>query len=825
MATQPRIVIVGAGIVGCALADELTARGRTDVTVLEQGPLFATGGSTSHAPGLVFQTTGHRTMTRLASATVAKYARTSLGGTRCFRPIGGLEVAAGPERLADLHRRHGWAVASGIDARLLDPAACAALHPLLDVDAILGGLHIPSDGLAVPLAAAEAQARAAQARGARFLAHRRVTAIERSEGRVRAVVTDGERLPADLVVSCAGMWGPLVGGLAGVGIPLVPMAHQYAKTSPIAELDLVHKLAGLTHATEATLPILRHQDADLYFREHGDRLGIGAYGHRAMPMDPAELDVPDPNTYMPSERTFTAEDFDPSWDAAVALLPALADAKVEEGINGIFSFTPDGLPLLGEHPDLAGFWSAEAVWITHSAGVAEAVAEWMTTGTPAVGGTPIDLSGAHLDRFDPAVLAPATVRARACRAFDEVYDIVHPQAPPAVARPLRTAPFHSRQVALGAVFGEHGGWERPLWYEANAGLPEVCEIAPRDDWAARHWSPIAGAEALVTRRAAGLFDLTSLRRVEVRGPNALGFLQHLTTNQLDRPVGSVVYTLMLDTGGRIRSDVTVARLGEQRFLLGVNSRLDVGWLREHVLGDVTVRDVTSGTCAVGLWGPRVREILTGLVPDAVRDLRFFRAAEFTVGSVPVTGLRVSYVGEHGFELSTTADLGVALWDTLMDAGAAHGLVPAGRHAFSALRLEKGFRSWGADMSTEHDPAEAGLEFAVRMDKGPFVGRTALERRRRAGAPRRRLATLVLDDPHAVVLGHEPVHAPGEQAAAGHVTSADVGPTVGASIAHAWLPTALAATGTAVEIAYRGHRLGARVVTGPLYDPTSARMRA
>ncbi|MET0191024.1 MAG: FAD-dependent oxidoreductase [Pseudonocardia sediminis] len=853
MATQPRIVVVGAGIVGCALADELTRRGRTHVTVLDQGPLFTTGGSTSHAPGLVFRTTGNRTMTRLADATVTKYSQTTLDGARCFRPVGGIEVAATPERLTDLHRRHGWAAASGIGSRMIDADECATLHPLIDPSTVLGGLHIPGDGLASPVAAAEAQARAAISRGAEFLGHRRVTAIERSGGRVRAVCTSaGERFEADMVVSCAGMWGPLVGGLAGVTIPLVPMAHQYAITSPVAALDAVHALGSLVGRADASLPILRHQDADLYFREHGDRIGIGAYGHRAMPMDPLELDVQDPNTTMPSERTFTAEDFDPSWDAALALLPALGDTKVEEGINGVFSFTPDGMPLLGEHPDLAGFWSAEAVWITHSAGVAEAVAEWMTTGRPAVGGEPIDLSCAHLDRFDPAMLEPETVRARSCRAFDEVYDIVHPHDPPAVARPVRTSPFHSRHVELRAVFGEGAAWERPMWFEANATLPEVCETTRRSGWAGRNWSPVAGAEALVTRRAAGLYDLTPLRRVEVTGPHALEFLQRLTTNQLDRPVGSVTYTLMLDESAGIRADLTVTRLGPERFALGVTNRLDVGLLRSYARAGVTIHDVTEETCCLGLWGPKVREILDGLVPESAQCLGFFKAAEFSVGSVPVTGLRVSYVGEYGWELSTAAEHGEALWDTIYTAGARHGLVAAGRHAFSSLRIEKGYRSWGTDISTEYDPDEAGLGFAVNMDKGPFLGRAALHQRRLAGPPARSLATLVLDCPQAVLFGQEPVYdvpdahrsgrgpyllddgssAPPTSAAPlsartalGYVASAAVGHTVGESIAHVWLPAEKAVAGTRVEVEYLGKRLGAEVVDGPRYDPSMSRMRA
>ena len=380
----PRVVIVGAGIVGCALADELTARGWTRVTVLDQGGPERTGGSTSHASGLVFQTSGDRSLTRFARATVAKYGALRVEGRACFRPVGGLELAATRERLSDLHRRHGWATAAGIESHLLDPAECAALHPLLDREVVLGGLHVPSDGVAVPLLAARAQARAATERGAEFRHGVRVTGIDVRGGRVRGVETDQGPVRAEVVVSAAGMWGPLVGAMAGVAVPLAPMAHQYAWTTPLRELDVLQKLRGLVDPGGATFPVLRHPDADLHVREHGDRLGVGASGHRAMPADPAGLDRPGPDRgAIPSERTFTDLDFEPSWNAAQALLPALADAKVERGINGLFSFTPDGMPLLGE-TTVSGFWLAESVWITHSAGIAAALASWMVDGVPAL---------------------------------------------------------------------------------------------------------------------------------------------------------------------------------------------------------------------------------------------------------------------------------------------------------------------------------------------------------------------------------------------------------------------------------------------------------
>ncbi|ASO18915.1 glycine cleavage system aminomethyltransferase T/glycine/D-amino acid oxidase-like deaminating enzyme [Actinoalloteichus hoggarensis] len=832
MAASPRVVVIGAGIVGCALADELTERGWTDVTVVEQGPLFETGGSSSHAPGLVFQTTGDQTMTRFARYTVEKYRgladRTSTVGARCFRSVGGLEVARTPGRWADLRRRHGWATSWGVPSMLVDAEEAARLHPLLDPDRILGALHIPSDGLAAPVAAARAQAERAASRGARLLAGRRVIGVDRAGGRVSAVRTEDERFRADVVVCCAGMWGPRVGALLDLRIPLTPMAHQYARTTA---LPVLGEAAGRPDSG-AGLPILRHQEAGLYFRPHGDRLGIGAYGHRPMPISAWEiaderypvrgdLAAEDrPLTRLPSVLEFTAEDFESSWSAAQDLLPVLGDAKVDEGINGLFSFTADGMPLLGEHPDLEGCWFAEAVWITHSAGVARAVAEWLVDGQPS-----LDLHGCDLNRFERVQTTPDYVRVRSARSFAEVYDVVHPHRPIEAPRALRTSPFYERQQRLGARFAEVRGWERPQWYAENENLPELAEVAAPGEWAARHWSRTVGAEALHARRRAALFDMTPLTRLEVTGPGAADFLQAMTSNDVVRRLGSVTYTLLLGEDGGIRSDLTVARLGEERFQLGANGPLDVDWLRRHLPGDgsAQVRDITAGTCCLGLWGPHAREVLSGLTDDDVshRGLRYYRARDIHVGGVPVTAMRLSYVGELGWELYTTADLGRLLWDTLWDAGRPHGLIAAGRGAFDSMRLEKGYRSWGLDMTTEHAPDEAGVDFAVRLDKGYFVGRDAIEARR-ATSPTRRLCALVSPEPAATVVGAEPVFVAGRPL--GYVTSAGFGHTLRLAVAYAWLPAEHAVPGVPVEIEYFGERLPYTVAAEPLFDPEGSRMR-
>lgn len=814
MAGGPRVVIIGAGIVGAGIADELTERGWTNVTVVDQGPLWAAGGSTSHAPGLVFQANGSRTMALMARQTVEKYTPMALDGAWCFRQVGGLEVARTPERLRDLTRRHGWLTSWGIESRLVDPDEVVRLSPLIDRDRILGGFHTPSDGLAKALRVVELMARRSTERGARFLGDHPVTAIRTQDGHVAAVVTARGEIPADIVVCAAGLWGPVVGAMVGQPVPLQPLAHQYVRTSPIAALAAI----AADPATEDLRPILRDQDRDLYFREHADRMGIGSYAHEPFPIDPATLPRPEPGR-QPASLPFTPEHFRGPFADAAELIPALRGATVAEGLNGIFSFTPDGFPLLGESREVRGFWVAEAVWVTHSAGVARAAAELLVAGHAT-----LDLHEMDLHRFEPHQVEPAFVEARGCQNFVEVYDVIHPLQPMERPRPLRTSPFYARQAALGAVFLEGGGWERPHWYEANRPLLGRVDVPGRGEWASRFWSPIAGAEAHATRSGVAIYDLTPLTRIEVAGPGAAAFLQRMTTNDVDRPVGTVVYTLMLDETGGIRSDLTVARLAPDRFQVGANGPLDLDRFLRHAPADgsVAIREVTAGTCCIGVWGPRARDLVARLTREDLTNasFRYFRAKRLVLGHVPVTALRVSYVGELGWELYAGADHGLALWDLLMAAGADLGVIAAGRAAFGSLRLEKGYRLWGVDMTPEDDPWEAGLGWVVRMDKGDFIGRDALVGRSDATV-RRRLLPLVMDRPEQVVLGKEPVFIAGR--AAGYVTSAAMGYTLGAPIAYAWLPPS-ATVGMRVEVEHLGERFGATVSAEPLVDPKGERLR-
>ena len=817
MDSGAQILVVGAGIVGCSTAYHLSLLGVTDVLVVEQGPLFATGGSTSHAPGLVFQTNPSQAMTRLAQRTVQRYGAGTLDGAPCFHQVGGIEVATTEQRWDDLKRKLGLATAWGVEAELLGPAAVHDRIPQVDPGRIHGGLHVPTDGVAKPVRAAEVMAREAQRRGVRFLAETEVTGFEIHNGRVRTAHTTRGDVEVETVLCCAGIWGPKIGRLAGVSIPVQPLAHQYAVTGPVP---------GLGGDGEVGQPILRHQDSSMYFRQIHDRYGVGSYQHRAIPVHTGELaptSAPGRGAEAPSEgggwkgmasvHPFTPRDFAKPWADACELLPVLGGTHVTEGMNGLFLFTADGMPVLGPSSEVDNFWVAEAVWITHAGGVGQAVAEWMTSGVPE-----IDLRAADIRRFEGFAHSPSYVGRRGAQSFREVYDVIHPQQPPEQPRPLRTSPFHGRQRELGGVFLEANGWERPHWYESNKALVDGREIVEPGPWARRYWSPIVAAEHQVTRERAALYDMTSLARAEVSGPGALGLLQRLTTNQLDRPPGYVTYTLMLEPTGGIRADITVARLSETEFQVGCNGPRDIAWLRRHADATTTVRDITGGTCCIGLWGPLARDVLAPLASEDVSHeaFRFFRARRLHVGEVPVTALRLSYVGELGWELYTSAEFGLRLWDLL----AATGAVPAGRGAFNGLRLEKGYRAWGTDMWSEHDPDEAGLAFAVKPGKGDFVGRDALLRRRER-PPRRRLCCLTVDDGE-VLMGSEPVLAGAE--AVGFTTSAGYGYSAGASLAYAWLPAELSEPGTSLQVSYFDRRHPVTVVADPVFDPEMTRMR-
>jgi 4-methylaminobutanoate oxidase (formaldehyde-forming) len=509
---------------------------------------------------------------------------------------------------------------------------------------------------------------------------------------------------------------------------------------------------------------------------------------------------------------------------AIARVPVMADARVSRIINGPEGFTPDNEFILGES-EVGGFFVAagfSAHGIAGAGGIGRQVASWIVDGQPE-----LDLWRMDIRRFGPAYRSPGYTLARSIENYATYYDIHYPNEERQSGRPLRTAPTYDQLGALGAAFGEKSGWERPNWFETNAAAGDET-LRPRG-WAGQHWSPAIGVEALATRTAAGLFDESSFAKLEVAGPGAAAYLERMCANRIDRPVGSVVYTQLLDRRGGIQADLTVTRIAPDAFLLVTGTAFgnhDAAWLRAHLPGDgsVVLRDITGGRVCLGLWGPRARDILAPLTKADLGDeaFPFLTARELTVGHVPALALRVTYVGELGWELYAASEYGRTLWTTLWEAGREHGLVAAGYRAIDSLRLEKGYRAWSSDITPDETPFEAGLGFSVALDKDvDFLGRDALVAAKAAG-PRQRLRCLVLDDPRSVCLGNEPVRIDG--AIVGRVTSGGYGYADERSIAYAYLPPD-AAIGTRGEIDVFGAWVGFEVMREPLWDPANERVRA
>lgn len=831
MPDQPRLpestgtLIVGAGVVGCSTAYHLTERGVSDVTVLDMGAIEAPGGSTVHAPGGLVETSPSRVMSDFAS-----YSRSLYEDLGAYRRDGLIELATTDERCAQAKRWYDYSKAWGVPGgELLSPAELVDHVPLLAEDALIGGYHSPTSGLMQPVELLAGLRERAEAGGATFHGHTKVTDLVVEGGSIQGVETDRGSIAADRVLVAANIWAPLFGEQVGVDIPLMPCEHQYAITEPLPAL------AGAEERVENTG--FRHQEADLYFVQHGEGYGIGSYRNEPRLVEPGDLpdydEAPDgipiydyfvgresdrESIPMTANREFTPADFESAWAAATDIMPALEGADLEIAFNGVFCFTPDGMPVLGRAPEYDDLWIAAAVWLTHAGGVGKAMATWMTEGYPRQNLLPCDIT-----RFQDHAGSRQFVRDRAAYSYETVYDLVHPRQLPDVNQNLRTGPFYERQADLGGAFYPAAGWERARWYDTNEALLETYDVADRSGWEAKYWSPIEGAEHRAVRDRVGLFDLSGFTNIVVTGPDAEAFAQRVCTNDMALAVGEVTYTLMCHAGGGILGDMTVLREGPDRFQIFGNSGAagtqQLAYLRRQTDGfDVSVTAPVAGRCAVGVWGPRSRSMLAPLVEADLEDFPYFTAQETYVREVPVTAVRVSYVGELGWELHTTTDYGRKLWDVLRAAGEDHGAVPMGDGALNTMRLEKGYPLFGGDITPEFDPIEAGLGFTVDFDTD-FVGRSAV----RAADPDRRRVTLTLDEPGAVVFngaaildGTEPV---------GYAASAEYGHTVDAGIVVGYLPAALAEPGTELTVQYENERYPATVRAAPLFDPDRERLLA
>ncbi|WP_256684409.1 GcvT family protein [Halococcus qingdaonensis] len=820
-------IVVGAGCVGCSAAYHLAEQGREDVVVVDRGPLFETGGSTSHAPGLVYQTNGGKLMTELAA-----YTRELYSDLDSYRMSGGIEVAYTEDRWKFLKRKREWGQSYGLDGgELLSPAEVEERVPQIDSTVIHGGYYLPTDGKAHAVDASRKMAERAQEVGHEFYGNTLVTDVETSDGAVQAVVTENGRIACDELLVATNIWGPLFGDMIDTDIPLVPCSHQYLVSEPLDELVGAER--------EIEQPLLRHQDYSEYFRQHGDSYGVGSYNHEPLLVDPEDIYGPekldDLGLEYPSLREFAAEHFyenthpdhdESAYDAARELVPALDGVEWETEMNGMFCFTPDGMPILGPDEDTEGLWWSLAIWVTQSGGVGSVVAEWMENGVPRLDGERVNAEPAHISRFQPHAGSREFTYGRGAQQYQEVYQLIHPREQPEDQRALRRSPFYDRQDDLGAEFYDTNGWEVPQWYETNESLLSEYEVPDRPDWLARNWSKAQGVEHQAVRDRVAMFDMTTFTGIEIAGEGTMEFLQELLTNDMDCPVGRMRYAAMLNEDGGILADLTVARLDEDRYLLttggGNSATLHSRWIREHAPESLSITVHDSSRSGVGVWGPEARELLGPLVEaDLSNDaFPFYGVQETYLESLPVTMLRLSYAGELGWEIYTPTEYGARLWDTLWEAGQEHGIVPMGWEALASASLEKGYRLWGTDVTPEYTPDEAGIGFAVDTDT-EFIGKDALLAAREAGVDRK-LTPLTLDGSGMIVDSGHPI-LDGEDVI-GYGCRAGYGYSIDAGIVYSYLPTEYADAGTSLDVRYEGERYAATVRDEPLFDPEMERMR-
>ena len=800
METKADVVIIGAGIVGISAAWELAQAGVTNVTVLDQGPLANTGGSTYHAPGVVCQTGTSRLLCTLAQWSAQAYDSYNAPDREAWVPVGSLEIATVKERVPELERRRNAAMSYGLEGHIVTPQRAKELFPLFDESQIISAYHVPSDGLCRAVTVCHTLREWAEQKGVRFHGNTKVTGITIENGRVRGVQTAQGDIACGQVLVAGGLWGPELQTFIGQPIPLQPFQHLLAwgKAIPGVEMPPV----------ESVLPMIRHQDRDVYYRQKWQGLGIGSYAHAALPIDPPNLERED-DGHQVAQGPFMPEHFVDALDATRTLMPGVVEAGFDEELNGHFSFTIDGMPLLGESSYTKGLYLAEAIWVTHAGGSAKAVVRQMLG--EAVG---LDLGVAHPDRFQPHHSSPAFVRARASKQYDEVYDILHPLDPSDVARGLRRLPSHEWVSERGGYMLESAGWERAQWLDANAQLPAPEHTQTRGEWESRHWSPTIGKEHARVRSHVGLFDLTPFTKLEVEGPGVTAWLNRMCTSEMDVPVGRIVYTACLTPRGGVVFDITVTRLDDTRYLIvtgGGSGPRDVAWLRSNLPeGDsVRLRDVTSSYAVFGLWGPNARKVLQPLVPEDISNEAFpyMRAQRIWIEYVPALALRISYAGELGWELYVPSEYGSWVWERLLEAGQEHGIIAAGGGAFESLRIEKGYRFAGVDMHTDYTADQSGLGFAVNLGKAAFIGKQAVIEERKAGLAKK-LVPILLDGKKV-----------------GYVTSANFGYTVGKSIAYGYLPAEQAVPGTRAAVRIFDREVEGTVTTEPIFDPKGERIRA
>ena len=834
MATVPtsaKVVVIGAGIVGNSLVHHLAQLGWRDIVQLDKGPLPNPGGSTGHASNFIFPVDHSREITDLTLDSMRQYKEMGV-----FTESGGFEIARSEERMEELRRRMSSAKAWGIEAHLVEPSFVKEKVPFIEEAQFIGAFWTPSVGVVDSLRAGTIMRESALAAGAlTVVPNVEVTGLDVEGGRITRVRTDGGDIEAEYVVIACGVWSPKIGDMAGVSIPLTPAVHQMISVGPCPQLA--------EREGEISFPIIRDMDTFCYERQHGADMEVGSYAHRAILHEPEDIPSIEQAKLSPTEMPFTSDDFDPQLEQAYELMPELLGAEGAEmryAINGLLSLTCDGWPILGES-HVQGLWTASAVWIKEGPGVGRAVAEWMVRGH-----SEIDVSHSDIARFHPHQMRREHTRLRTTESFIKTYGIIHPAEQYESDRGQRLSPMHASQQQLGAVFFETGGWERPFWYESNAGLLEEYgdAVMPREhEWDARWWSPIVNAEHLRMREAAGVIDLSAFEIFDITGPGALEAVQTTCVAQCDVAVGKVVYTPVLDAAGGFKSDLTVMRLGDDHFRVvtgAAHGPADRQWFARQVPAGTTLTNRTDDVVTIGLGGPRARDFLAGLTSDDVTDggFGFLTCREVQVKGTPVLASRISYVGELGWELYVAADDAATLWDTLLEAGAAHGAVPVGIGVYGTTgRLEKGYRAFGAELDAERSIVEAGMQ-RPKVKAAEFTGRAAYLAQREE-EPKAVLCTLVVEDHTSAsgvkryMLGGEPILTrDGGTLTDGHghhpyVTSAGSAPSLGKHLLLAYLPPEEATIGNELAVSYMEELYPVTVGSvdaTPLLDPSNERLR-
>lgn len=807
-----RVVIIGGGIIGCSVAYHLTKLGWRDVVLLEQHEL--TSGTTWHAAGLVTQLRNSRTLIEIAKYGVDLYPRleAETGKRTGFRQTGSLTVARTSGRMDELCKVASLGRAYGIEIEPISPREAGAMWPLMRTDDLVGAIAIPKDGQTLPDETTVALAKGAESGGVAIYEHVPVTGVRVHRGVVRGVSTDRGDIACEIAVNCAGMWARDVGALCGVRVPLHAAEHMYLVTHP---LDVPRNL-----------PSLRDPDEQIYFRRDKEEQGailMGGFESVAKPWGMENI----PEGYHFSLLDPDWEHFKVFWQNAIYRVPALAAKGIDRFVVSAESFTPDNRYVLGEAPEVRNFYVAaglNSTGIAAGAGVGRALAEWMVAGHPTM-----DLTEVDIRRFHPFQNNARYLHDRTVEAVGLLYGMHWPSFQHKTARQARRSPLHDRLAARGACFGEVAGWERPNWY-----APPGIEPAYVYSYQRQNWFPYSAEEHHAVRESVGLFDQSSFAKFLLQGRDAEPVLQHLCANDVAVPPGTVVYTAMLNERGGIEADLTVTRLADDRYLVitaGATATRDFSWIERNIPCETHafLTDVTSAHAVLGIMGPHSRDLLSRLTTtDLSNDsFPFLTSQEIELGYAVVRATRITYVGELGWELYIPVEFATGVYDAIIDTGAALGLRHVGFHAMDSLRIEKGYRAWGLDITDQETPLESGLMFAVAFGKSAnFIGREALLRKR-DGVLHKRLAVFTLDDAEPLLHGDEPIYRDG--VLVGRTSSGSFGHTLGRAVGLGYVESDQEVDATFIrsghyEIEVLAERYVAAASLRPLYDPKSQRVR-